>query len=223
MEPSHEFFSALIRASLFLAAGGIVAYVLLRAFRVQSPRIHRFVWILVLAQGLLFFRVPMEFAVLEPTPISASLNSSVGAGLLELAAPTSAAAESSAPVAKTQPKSNPADWLLLIWLIGIAATACVYFLSYACMINGLLFAKRAPEPWQAEWTQLLKKAGRRPIRLLVHNRLGPFLCLTPLGYRVVVPRETWEEFSKAQRLAVLEHELAHVQRRDVWNRCSSVS
>ena len=59
------------------------------------------------------------------------------------------------------------------------------------------------------------------IPLQVHESLGPFLCLTPSGYRVVVPRELWEELPCGQRAAVLRHELGHYWRGDVWKSFSA--
>lgn len=222
MELPNDLFSALIRASLCLAAAGLIAFVLLRAFRVQSPWIHRAVWTLVLAQGLLFFRIPMEIAVLEPpaAPPASSIfgGSESGIGLADFAANSAEAA----PTAKAQTAQAAAEKpdlrgsILTLWLVGIAAVVSVYFLSYLCLMLGLARARLAPEDWQAEWRRVQENADREKlVPLLVHDRLGPLLCLTPLGYRVVVPRQLWADFTPAQRIAVLEHELAHIERRDV--------
>jgi beta-lactamase regulating signal transducer with metallopeptidase domain len=59
-------------------------------------------------------------------------------------------------------------------------------------------------------------AERRNIPLLMHDALGPMLCLTPRGYRIVVPHDDWAELTHDERQAILRHELAHRDRHDVW-------
>ena len=52
--------------------------------------------------------------------------------------------------------------------------------------------------------------------MVVHPRLGPMLCRLPGGYRIVVPRRLWGQLTAAQRGAVMQHELAHYLRGDLW-------
>ena len=59
---------ALLRMSLFLAAAAIAVQLLLRLARVGSPRIHRLAWLLVLAQGWLWWRLPVTIPCYEPAP-----------------------------------------------------------------------------------------------------------------------------------------------------------
>ena len=41
------------------------------------------------------------------------------------------------------------------------------------------------------------------------------LCLTPSGYRLLVPERFWRTSTQSERLAILRHELAHYRRGDV--------
>jgi hypothetical protein len=38
----------------------------------------------------------------------------------------------------------------------------------------------------------------------------------PRGYRLIVPAAAWRTLERSQRLSILRHELAHIERRDVW-------
>ena len=49
-----------------------------------------------------------------------------------------------------------------------------------------------------------------PPKLCVHPQLGPFLCLTPKGFRLVIPASHWAQLSKEERDVVLRHELAQI-------------
>jgi BlaR1 peptidase M56 len=64
---------------------------------------------------------------------------------------------------------------------------------------------------------LQRQAGlRQLVPLAVAEEAGPLLCRLPGGYRLIVPRAHWQLLEPSQRLLVLRHELAHIQRRDVW-------
>jgi hypothetical protein len=54
------------------------------------------------------------------------------------------------------------------------------------------------------------------VALQVTEHLGPALCLLPGGYRLLVPASAWQELSADQRRAILQHELAHCLRGDLW-------
>lgn len=104
-----------------------------------------------------------------------------------------------------------------IWLGGMATLIGFTLVSYGLLLSRLRRGRAAPIRWQREWRAVLQDHGvRRRIPLLVHSRLGPMLCQTPRGFCVVVPRVLWSHFTRAQRVAVLRHEVAHYQRGDVW-------
>ena len=65
-----ELLAALGRATLYSTAAAGAAWLLLGALRVQSPRVHRLTWLLVLAQGWLLFpwTLQVEQAASAPPP-----------------------------------------------------------------------------------------------------------------------------------------------------------
>ncbi|MCL2348185.1 MAG: M56 family metallopeptidase [Planctomycetaceae bacterium] len=58
--------NALLRTGLILTASGLVAWGMLRITRCRSAQVHRVVWGIVLLQGVLWIRIPIELAVLAP-------------------------------------------------------------------------------------------------------------------------------------------------------------
>ena len=52
--------------------------------------------------------------------------------------------------------------------------------------------------------------------LVVAEHAGPVLCRLPRGYRLIVPADAWRTLEQSQRLLILRHELAHIERHDVW-------
>ncbi|OHB70932.1 MAG: hypothetical protein A2V70_19560 [Planctomycetes bacterium RBG_13_63_9] len=90
-------------------------------------------------------------------------------------------------------------------------------LAYLRFLRQLSASQAAPESWAIQWQRLLNEQGiRRTIPLKVTERLGPALCWTPQGHRVFVPRRVWQELTPRQREGILRHELAHLQRGDLW-------
>ncbi|MCL2119842.1 MAG: M56 family metallopeptidase [Planctomycetaceae bacterium] len=58
--------------------------------------------------------------------------------------------------------------------------------------------------------------GPDSIPVLFTERLGPSLVWTPWGYRLVIPREVWDDLPPHACAGILRHELAHYLRRDAW-------
>ena len=50
----------------------------------------------------------------------------------------------------------------------------------------------------------------------VTEAIGPAICWSPSGYRLLRPDGTWNLLSPVQRDLVMRHELAHLQRGDLW-------
>ncbi len=65
---THDLFGMLVRISVILAVSGIIAWCVLRITHCRSARLHRVVWGIVLLQGVLWVRVPLELPVLAPEP-----------------------------------------------------------------------------------------------------------------------------------------------------------
>jgi len=71
----------------------------------------------------------------------------------------------------------------------------------------------AAQQWQAH-LQRAKAPANLPLRLTTST--GPMLCLLPRGYEIWVPAEFWRACSPTEQEAILQHELSHYRRGDVW-------
>ena len=58
--------AALVRTTLAASAAALAAWALLAWLRIDSPRIHRIAWLLVIAQGWLFFPLTIEIETSSP-------------------------------------------------------------------------------------------------------------------------------------------------------------
>lgn len=108
-------------------------------------------------------------------------------------------------------------WLLAVWALGVLALV-------ARLVHGLLTVRRiaytAPEVDAGAWRAALHEVADRldmeePPRLVVSNAVRvPFAC----GFRhptIVLPTEAMS-WTDERRRVVLLHELAHIQRRDMF-------
>ena len=102
------------------------------------------------------------------------------------------------------------------WGAGMFLLAGASIVSYLRFLRCLHTTRPAEEAWTREWDDVLAQhhvhAG---VPLWVTANVGPLLCLTPRGYRLVVPAGLWRRLAPAGRLSILRHELAHLRRSDL--------
>jgi beta-lactamase regulating signal transducer with metallopeptidase domain len=134
----------------------------------------------------------------------------------------SAESRKSPPLASVMERVSLAGWLATAWGLGAAAVLFLFVRNFLRLRRALGACHTARNRWAVELRQLCQELGlRRPVRLDVHPYLGPCLCWTPVGYRVIVPVRLWNRLSQPERLAVLHHELCHLRRGDVWTACAA--
>lgn len=211
--------AALLRTTLATTAACGLAYLLLRVLQVESPRVHRAAWTLVIVQGWLL--VPWTFRVEthEPAFVAPPPAVELGRRWGETTAMTSrpAASIGMEPQATTIP-GNGAWLAIAAWLAGAGALVLLGGWRYAQVLRALArgAAPDAPQ-WQAEWRAEVDAARvRSRVELRMTTLLGPLLCWTPLAYLVLAPRRLWIELSSSERQSILRHELAHLRRKDLW-------
>lgn len=212
-----------LHAAVVVALLGVAVWLVLRVVKVRSPAIHRFAWLLVLVQGLVLWRLPIDLALLSPARMSVA------------AAPASAGPDASSwetarefdrrsqtadsHFASDRPRQEPL-WLQLVallWLGGAVGLAVRMGWSYFNFVRRLPTSLPAAPQWIAELDQCRKEQNvRRPVILLVTTTLGPALCWLPQGHCLIVPGQQWGCLTQLQRLGVLRHELAHYRRGDLW-------
>lgn len=104
----------------------------------------------------------------------------------------------------------------LIWVSGLCFVAGRHikdFLVVRSLIHGL------PESTNSIWLAELKSVSnqscfRRVPKLLESAELGPMACFHKWQPAIVVPVSYWSQYGSHERTAILQHELAHHQRRD---------
>lgn len=213
----------LLLASLALTATAFIGAFLLHRLRIQSPLLHRAVWICVLVQGILIFGLPIKLSILPPQGDTALSGDHELAVLFEPRPFSPEATVDTGPgnSPATRVEGNPTNSLHLwhhAYIAGISLCFLYLLSTYVALLISVRRARPAPAEWLEQWTKLLTNhdLAHRRIDLLVHPRMGPLLCRLPGRYAVILPEQTWLQLSAEQREAVLEHEIAHVQRKDIW-------
>jgi beta-lactamase regulating signal transducer with metallopeptidase domain len=221
----------LLQATIGLSIAAVAVQVLLWFFRTASPGWHRTAWFVVLAQGLIFVRLPFSIPWYGPSraaprdhvpnPNEGTSHIQPGAGAETRAKPASMDVEGpKSPMAASPKSADPwpwRRWAVLSWLAGVLSLPLAWLWTYVRFVRRFPAAQHADDDWLREWRDLLVQRGiRRRIPLVVTSTAGPALCLVPSGYRVLVPQHVWRAFDPDQRLAILRHELAHYERNDVF-------
>jgi beta-lactamase regulating signal transducer with metallopeptidase domain len=234
---------ALMRTGLFLSVSVVVVFLLFRLFRIDSPAVRRWACCVILLQGWFFVQWPVEIPILPASDVEVtggrsqgfwkSLRSEGSLSDREQEVSISKSPYSSAhepflvavPVVidsaeKISSQSGNVSWtvcLVFLWGAGILVISCRTLWMYVRFIRELPPELRVEEDWESEWKSLQRQSElRKSIPLYVTKQTGPMLCRFPRGYRLIVPAKIWRDLSLSQRLSILRHELAHVQRRDVW-------
>lgn len=108
-------------------------------------------------------------------------------------------------------------WFLLgIWGIGAAATACMACHRWLRLRRLLAHATPAPAEWQDLAARLADELSlRRPPQILaIPGRLPPLVIPGRPRPLLLLPMELMNQIQPAQRAALLLHELTHLQRGD---------
>jgi Zn-dependent protease with chaperone function len=281
---SIDFLWLLFRATLVLCGCSAFAAITLRILTVKSARIHRIVWFVVLIQGAMFLRYPVEIVwweateqpaampatevvVLDPPasdlvhPSNNIVHHSTLPKLSELLEADEATAKELTPPSTRIPEASdslvhsefaepevlvasasvkPIDTLpasrsafaavadfitseafgiivIVAWIGGMIAFVLRWLLSYMFFLRHSREQLPCDESWEMELQKLVGQIRiDSDIRLYVTAKTGPALARVGGGYRVFVPQKKWGELSKEQRFAILEHELMHYRRGDMW-------
>jgi beta-lactamase regulating signal transducer with metallopeptidase domain/HEAT repeat protein len=206
----------------------IVAYIVATALRRASSGLRHLLWLatlvgIVLLPGAATWR-PLRLAVLPAAPVV--VHSAAGHPAVATDTPTSApdlildAAAHAAPTVRTGASTSiHISW---VWVLG-ALWAIGAIILLGRLVHGIWTVRRIARMGQdveGDWRAALHESADRldldePARLVISSAVRvPFAC----GFRhptIVLPAEavTW---SDQRRRIVLLHELAHVQRRDMF-------
>ncbi len=207
---------SLLRTTVLLSVVAIAVWLLLKAARVSSPKIQRAACCLVLLQGWVFMQVPVEIPYYDP-PEPEALPMVIGTFMPPFEHAVSPEAYAQMPLAAAAP-SEPVSytpWLIGVWFCGMVFYVLCLAGRYLLFLRRLPTGRPCKNEWSEQWARLLEERGvRRPIPLRVTTLCGPALCRLPGGYELLIPLRFWKGLNPTGRLAILEHELAHFQRRD---------
>jgi len=228
---------ALLRTGIILTISAVIVSLSLRMLNVVSPTIRRCAYFAVLLQGCFLVQLPLTIALfqapaallIEPSEsqrriqnATTSVSSSSTSEGSRLAGPIFDSGSDALPTVNI-PTAGQRDYpwtryLAMLWVAGIAGLLCRSMWSYVRFIHrGLPPARHVERDWTAEWETVQKRGGvHRLIPLHATEHMGPMLCRFPSGYRLILPVTLWKKLSAVQRLSILRHELAHVERYDVW-------
>jgi bla regulator protein blaR1 len=107
-------------------------------------------------------------------------------------------------------------WVLCgAWLIGASITGWCAWRRWARFERLLTHARPAPPDWQALAVRLAAELDVRPPEILViPGRLPPLVVPGRHQPRLLLPMGLLDSLNGSQRVAMLLHELTHIQRRD---------
>jgi beta-lactamase regulating signal transducer with metallopeptidase domain len=231
---SFQLLAALLRSGVVLTASALLLPLVLRLFKVASPTLRRVAIVAVLLQGALLVQIPIPLPVSTgvlamdglkveqfPLLLSPPLALQPVGEARQFTKPDAAASRAAKPTQVLRsPSQTSFPWapaLAALWGAGIVAICSRTAWIYARFVHKLRPLPDSDGVWAAEWMTLQRNVGLRTLTpLVIVDNAGPLLCRLPQGYRLIVPAIRWEKLNSAQRLSVLRHELAHIQRRDVW-------
>ena len=219
--PPTELTLALVRTTLATAAAACLVALLLAGLQINSPRIHRAAWLLVVVQGWLL--IPWTVKIQTAAPLS-DANSAIVIQSSPVGGVSDAdfALHQLSPAIAQSPANPTSAWActsaIAVWSLGAAALTIFAAVRYARIVTQL---PRGIEPadaaWQTQWRRTLAAARieqRTDFRLT--DCLGPLVAFVPFRYLVLAPRTLWLALTRRERAAILRHELAHIRRRDLW-------
>ncbi|BBO30631.1 M56 family metallopeptidase [Lacipirellula parvula] len=222
---------ALVRTTLATSLAALVAWALLAALRVSSPRIHRVAWLLVIAQGWLFFPftiqiespappTPKRAAGFMPAVIPEPEVISFENGSEWVQDPLTTGASTIVEVPPSQAFPDPLPFAIGAWLLGAITLVTIAAYRYLRVLRTFPLGSPPDDPqWQAEWDSARSSAKLRrhqTVTLRITAALGPLLHWAPWAYFILVPRSLWSSLQAAERSAILRHEFAHLRRNDLW-------
>lgn len=214
-----ELSTALVRTTLAASAAACLAGLLLAWLKVESPRIHRAAWALVVLQGWLL--LPWTFEIESPPTPAAPRPTFVGGAAYVDATLLGNTPPATYTLPTVDAGAAPLRILplaILAWIAGAVLLALAALGRYVRIVRALPLGTAIDSPtWQREWQrQRAAMDVRSRVDFRLTDRLGPLVAYIPFAYLLLAPRTVWTALTPPERVAILRHELAHIRRRDLW-------
>ncbi len=211
--------SILLRTTCCTVVAGCIASILLRQH--TSSRTHRIAAVLVLAQGW----AVLPIVVQAPTPIQQAASFETTAFMVP-SNPIELNAVVESPTTPPQTTALSASrkkhiiaCFVGLWIAGIVAISVRGAYRYLSLVHRLPLGSEPTErEWIDEWESVVQQVNvnAAAVRFRITDNLGPLVCYIPFAFLILAPRRLWASFDSDQRIAMLQHELAHISRGDLW-------
>lgn len=207
--------AALVRTTVVTSLAAVVAMALLALLRVRSAKVHRVVWLLVIAQGWCLTCFTWQIEVV-PSSI-ASFDMPAEVAMVTPPDTTLSATPANEPRSARDASALARTWGLAAWSGGIGLLIVIGATRYVRLFASGRPGELPQQPqWIDEWQQVCRHNSVRRAELRITRDLGPLVCWVPRVLLVLVPRTLWSHLTPRDRLAILRHELAHCERGDLW-------
>ncbi len=214
----------LLRATVMLTLGWVVVWILLKQFKLRSVRLQAIAWFAVLIQGVLLIPIPVEIPIIAgfaAAPDDAEISIPAAQHLFDSSdgdfRPAQWSPDQGPPTEPARSFPKFTDIIAVCWLCGVLGSVGWMIASYIRFAARLPKTLLVPAEWEAEWNGLPGSSTlREHVALHVTTDIGPAICWTLSGYRLLIPCHAWGGLSTQQRELVMRHELAHLERGDLW-------
>jgi hypothetical protein len=177
--------AALVRATAAASAGCAAAWVLLKALRVESPRVHRAAWLFAILQGWAFVPWTVEVRVEEATGFTnasadakaiGAVKSRFEARITPFGGPQGVPPAARSPAADLRVAAKRGVGVIVgIWVFGVGAVSAIGVWRYVRVLRALPLGRPADKAvWRREWRREVRAVGLER-RTRVHVRMSPVL------------------------------------------------
>ncbi|WP_010583602.1 M56 family metallopeptidase [Schlesneria paludicola] len=235
-ETCVDLLAALLRSGGTLTCAAVAVLVFQRIVPVSSIRLRRWMWFAVILQGCLLVRIPMTLSLVPAVHnlvVSQPSESAETSSVFERPNIAIVVADvlfnSDLVEAETKARLTGGWWglpwatiLAAVWALGIVSLLVRSGRHYCQFLRSLPPLAPVPQEWMDELNSLRSDVGefgaevRQRVTLRGVPHVGPLLCWHPRGYQLIVPTDIWRLLKPQQRLMILQHELAHLERGDIW-------
>ena len=222
-----ELLFQVLRCGIVLVLAALVAKTVLAATKAK-PATEVFGWLFVLLPGWLLLSFTLEIPWLAPVPQptepTASLSPRLLGGDADLSWQDVSVLATESQAASVSMAVGWSAWqggvvcLVMIWLVGMLALVVRYAYQYVQMTATVRWLPPLDDPrWQAELEAICDQKAIDSIpKLVVSDHWGPALCFAGWRYFLIVPRAIANDGTADQRAAILQHEITHLERGDLW-------
>ena len=189
------------------------------ALRNRSAHVRYLLWLIVLAKCLVPPLLEVPVAVLpERVPVAAAFTIPLPAAVETMPETTGPleVAPIVAPVVPSRPQLSPRQWIVIGWLAGVLAFACIAAVKAGRTVRWLRRDRRPlPHDVQTGVNDLLSPLGlRRLPRMWLVEGIGQPFVWGALRGDIYLPASFVRVADDEHRRHVLSHEISHVMRFD---------